>query len=206
MSLFSITDIAVPTFEPRKRTRARRKQGRSTPGTEGDVPVRVQRVAALLPMELHPGQSLHLVSAGEWSNYDLIESLLRYFPEPPALYLATWSSSDSAVRQLARLRTEGRVSALHSIMDHHAAQQRTDGAAYLQGVSDTYGTTGIHAKVAVLISSTVGITVIGSANLTTNPRIEAGVITHDLTVARFHAQWITDAITQGGLFDATQAR
>jgi hypothetical protein len=203
--LFSTTDIAVPTFEPRKRTRARRKAGRSTPGTEGDVPARVARVAALLPGELHPGQSLHLVSAGEWSNYDLIEALLVHFDTPPGLWLATWSTSDSGVRPLARLRAEGRINHLACLMDPHAAVQRSDGASYLRSAADAFGLAPCHAKVYVLLNDAAGVSVVTSANVSQNPRIECGTITHNLTVARFHAQWITDAVAHGGLFE-TQAR
>ena len=203
--LFDPASIAasLPPGGPRRRTRAKEGRAMVRQEAESTIPVRVARVAQLLPGELREGQSVHLVSAGEFSNFDVIEALLSYFDSPPVLHLATWSSSDSGVRQLARLRTEGRVSALHSIMDLHASQQRTDGAAFLRQVSDTFGTTGIHAKVAALVGQTTGITVLGSANMTSNPRIEAAVITRSREVAAFHAKWITDAIRDGALLRET---
>ncbi|MDY0001989.1 MAG: hypothetical protein RBU30_11885 [Polyangia bacterium] len=205
MSLFNVNDIgaSLPPVEPRRRTRAKEGRSHVRQEQEAHIPVRVARVAQLLPGELREGASLHLVSAGQFSNFDLIEALLSYFDSPPVLHLATWSSSDSAVRQLARLRTSGRVAQLHSLMDLHASQMRTDGAAFLTTVSDSFGTTNIHAKVAALVGQTTGFVVLGSANLTRNPRIEAACITRSREVAAFHAAWIQACIRDGALLRET---
>lgn len=46
------------------------------------------------------------------------------------------------------------------------------------------------------------VSIVGSPNLTTNPRLEASVITESEDVWRFHANWLGDAIDGANPFDA----
>ena len=65
---------------------------------------------------------------------------------------------------------------------------------FAQGITTSVKLAKCHAKVTVLENEHWSVTIVSSANMTNNPRIEAGVICTDLAAAEFHKKWIVDVI------------
>lgn len=149
--------------------------------------------------KLNDDTQLHYISDGDWSTHDLISELLKKI-KPAELFLTTYAIREFSIRQLVLALERKDLLSVNMIADYRA-KIRTPEVYQLanQNMTNIY-LTAIHAKVTVLRSATGCFTIVGSSNLTSNPRIEAGVITTDREVAAFHIAWMTKTIENAEIF------
>jgi len=146
------------------------------------------------------GQSIHYASLGEWSTHDLLFFLLEQ-TGPARVYFTTWAISEYAIRQLYQFIEQGLIIELKGIFDYRNGIRKPAELQFLQKITTDIKAAKCHAKVTVVENDLWGISVVGSANYTRNPRIEAGVLCCDKTVAAFHRDWILNELSNTSAFD-----
>ena len=149
------------------------------------------------------GQSVHYASLGDWSTHDLLFFLLEQ-TGPAKVYFTTWAISEYAIRQLYQFIEHGLILELKGIFDYRNGIRKPAELQFLQKITTDIKAAKCHAKVTVIENDRWGICVVGSANYTRNPRIEAGVLCCDKTVAAFHRDWILKELSNSSAFDRSK--
>jgi len=150
--------------------------------------------------QILPNINLHYFTAGEWSCHELLFHLLKQ-TGPAKVYVATWSMSELAARQMMDAIANGLITELQAVLDYRT-QNRHPGAYQLaRTICASLKTTSLHAKVFVIENEGWMISVSGSANFTNNPRIERGVICSDKSVAAFDRDAILELLNNADPFE-----
>ena len=198
MALFGVEDL-----QPARSNQPKRK------GEAIDTPsptTRLKLVRARVRVgqaigRLVAGRTIHYATAADWSTHDLALYLIEQVG-PADVLVATWSISEPAVRHAVCALLDGRFTRLRMLIDWRtrtrcpeALQLATANAAQLRTAS-------VHAKVTILRNAQWAVTIIGSANWTNNPRIEAGVVSTDPSVADFHTRWLEQELAGAAPFEA----
>lgn len=132
-------------------------------------------------------------SGADWSSHDLIFWFLQQIG-PASLTCCTWSVAEDVTSRLVSALADGRLTRCDCLVDWRV-QVRTPG--FLAVAREKFGRVRVsscHAKVFVLRNEEWAISCVGSANLTSNPRIEAGHISTSHRIAEFHERWIRQEI------------
>lgn len=154
--------------------------------------VRLARVDAALGDTigtLEPNTNIHYVSGTMWSTHELLAYALKQ-TGPARLTLATWSMAEKATVLLLTLLEDGELTGLEMLVDWRVQVRCPKAMALVRQANCRLRVTTCHAKVFILQNAEWAMSLVGSANLTNNPRIEAGVLTTSPEVADFHANWI----------------
>src|ERR1039457_3026665 len=146
--------------------------------------------------------SVHYASLGDWSTHDLLFFLLQQ-TGPARVYFTTWAISEYAIRQLYLLIEQGLILELKGFFDYRNGIRKPAELQFLKQITTDIKAAKCHAKVTVIENDHWGICVVGSANYTRNPRIEAGVLCSDRNVAAFHRDWILNELNNTSNFDKT---
>lgn len=158
-------------------------------------PDKLQALLSALQKETH----VHYVSDGDWSTHDLIMQLLQEY-KPAELFLTTYAIREFSIRQLIMAMDRKELIAINLLLDYRA-RVRTPEVYQLASMNmNKICEASVHAKVTVLRSCIGCVTIVGSSNLTSNPRIEAGVISLDDHVANFHINWIQKVMDNAEIF------
>jgi hypothetical protein len=147
--------------------------------------------------------SVHFASLGDWSTHDLLFFLLEQ-TGPARVYFTTWAISEYAIRQLYQFIEQGLILELKGIFDYRNGIRKPAELQFLQKITTDIKAAKCHAKVTVVENDQWGISVVGSANYTRNPRIEAGVLCCDKAVAAFHRDWILKELCNTSAFDRSE--
>ena len=150
------------------------------------------------------GQTIHYASLGDWSTHDLLFYLLR-ITGASKVYFTTWAISEFAIRQLYLFIESGLILELRGIFDYRNGIHKTAELEFLRNITTEIKAAKCHAKVTVIENDTWGIAIVGSANYTRNPRIEAGVICADKEIAAFHRTWILNELNNISDFEKSIA-
>ena len=188
MSLFSLDDINTPL------------QQKSGAKSLVSSPASILRLGTSLKQleetigSLEENQVIEYMTAGKWSMHELIEYSLRKIGSA-RVYLATWTVTEEPVRSLVKMREEGLIRELHCLFDYRIKDRKPAAFELLKSISDSHALVKIHAKVTAMLSDQRGIAILSSANMTKNPRIEAGAVFCSHESAAFHSDWILQEIT-----------
>lgn len=147
------------------------------------------------------GDCIHYVSMGEWSLHDLVFHLLS-ITGPAEITMATWSVSEDAVRLMLKNIEHGLIKKLSLLLDWRVKVRRPEVLSLVKSNITEIRESSCHAKLAVIENDGWQICIVGSANLTNNPRIEAGVIHADKNAADFHKKWMDAEIRNADPFGA----
>ena len=158
-------------------------------------PDKLQRLLA----SLQEDTQVHYISDGDWSTHDLIMELLNDL-KPADLFITTYAIREFAIRQLVMAMERKDLSSVNMILDYRAKVRTPEVFQLAEMTMNKIFITAIHAKVTVLRGKNRSVTIVGSSNLTSNPRIEAGVISMNTDVANFHIQWIEKVMQNAEIF------
>ena len=197
MSLFSTDDIKRKKAD--KAASGSVASGGTTMLTIGKSNAKLHQVFG----QVAQYQSVHYVSLGDWSTHDLLFFLLEQ-TGPARVYFTTWAISEYAIRQLYQFIEQGMILELKGIFDYRNGIRKPAELQFLQKITTDIKAAKCHAKVTVIENDSWGISVVGSANYTRNPRIEAGVLCSDKNVAAFHRDWILRELSNSSVFDRTE--
>ncbi len=150
--------------------------------------------------ELEPGTSIHVPSFANWSLHDMVAHILNIIG-PAHVYLTTWAISEEPVRMLVQLMEEKTILSLKCIFNHRVKVECPKAYQLAQFNIATIKLSRIHAKVALFENEKFKITVVSSANLTRNPRIEVYVISCDDRLTDFYKEWIQKEIENAQPFN-----
>ena len=148
---------------------------------------------------INQGECISYSSYGDWSTHDLLFYLLQT-TGPAKVYFTTWAISEYAVRQLYNFIQQGHILELHGIFDYRNGVRKPAELQFLQKITTNIKPAKCHAKVTCIINDSWSIAIVGSANYTRNPRIEAGDIHTDPKVAEHHRYWIIKELNEQSVF------
>lgn len=138
---------------------------------------------------------IDFVSAGELSLHTLIEFILQTHAGSLCdVYLSTWAIKDAAARAIIRMKDSGQINNLYGVFDYRI--NSVDGKHFkpIAHLFTKYALTKNHAKVVIVDFEEVQYCILTSANLSNNPRIEAGYISTNGQTAKFHKGWMMDVL------------
>ncbi len=174
-------DVYIPTL------RELRRQNRAAATARAEL---IQ--LADLDSHWRPGDLLTLITYRYFSIYRAIIFWARKYG-PGRLTACTWALSAQAATEL-RAEMPHPLTGVDLLVDFHTYQNRAEGLGILTTLpSVNIGTTRQHAKVSVL-SAARPLTIISTANLNENQRIEVTLLSDDPDDADFHRRWILEEI------------
>lgn len=151
--------------------------------------------------DIAKGQTIHYATMGEWSSHDLLYHMLG-ITGPAAVWVATWSITETPVRELVDRLRVGAITELNMLLDWRTRVRCPEALSLAKANAATLRLANCHAKVTVIRGGGWDVTVVGSANYTNNPRIEAGVVSTDAAAADFHQAWIAAEIANAAPFES----
>ena len=150
--------------------------------------------------EIRQNETLHIPTRGTWSSPHLIDHILRQIG-PSECYLTSWSVKEQAIRILLGLLDSKQITSLHCLFDERIRVQCPQAHQLAMHNMTRIKLTKIHAKVVVLRNANWGVSIVTSANLTRNPRIERFVVSTHKEVAEYDRAWIDAELQNGTPFD-----
>jgi len=153
---------------------------------------------------LFPGlpvsKDIHFISKGDWSTHDLVFHLMK-FTGPSELYFTSYSLREYPVRLLLNALDTGMLRSVKCILDSKVKSRLPDVFHLAAHNFAEVKLTECHAKVTVIKNAEHSITIMGSANWTNNPRIEAGFVSMDKALADFHIDWMEKCMKNSNAFE-----
>ena len=117
-------------------------------------------------------------SNGRWAMHDLLSWLLKQ-TGPASVQLSTFSISEVALRTIAHLIETGVIEWLECLFDYTIQRNKLQLLFFASQLTTNIYIAPNHSKVILIENDDWKVAVIGSANMTPNPRKEAGVIITD---------------------------
>jgi hypothetical protein len=143
--------------------------------------------------DIKPDTDIHFATGGSWSLNNLVEYILRQIG-PAKMYFSTYSITEDTLRNIHALMNEGLITGIHALLDYRIEKRKAASFQFSKNIITEYALTKCHAKVTVLMNDNWKVCIVGSANMTHNSKLEAGVISTQAAAAEFHKQWIMDKI------------
>jgi len=140
-----------------------------------------------------PDQTIKFWTEGRWSMHDLLAYLLGE-SGPAQVMISTWAIGELAARKLHQLRTTGAITKLSLILDYRINERSPKALQLLKSTADQLSITKCHAKVTVIQSDSLCISIVTSANYTRNPRLEAGTIFTSVNDVYFDRNFLTKTL------------
>ncbi len=114
-------------------------------------------------------------SEGHFSMHDMLLYLLD-IAGASKVYLSTFSISEASIRAFALAMESGLITELHALFDYTIKSHKRQLLHFASNVCGSIKLTPNHSKLILIENDNWKIVVVGSANMTPNPRKEAGVI------------------------------
>lgn len=146
--------------------------------------------------QLAMGEAVHFATGTKWSLHDLLVYCLQQ-TGPAHLHLCMYAVKEKQVELLARLKAQKLLLSINAVLYYRADKNDAGAFQLLQNISEQFGLLRTHAKLCVLQNEQWGISIVGSANLTTNTQHDVGVLTCDRTIADNWITWITQNRNDG---------
>ena len=147
-----------------------------------------------------PGESIHYISNGKFDYWTFIPILIRLMGGSKETYMSTWTMNRSNAMELMDLYDAGKIKNLTFITGDYFKKRESVTYAFLitelQKRGQKFKAFLNHAKVTCLTNGKDYLVMEGSANFTSNPRIEQNTITNSKELFEFHAGWIRDAFNK----------
>lgn len=143
--------------------------------------------------EIKKDCDIHFCTGGSWSLNNLLEYTLRKVG-PANIFFSTYSITEDTLRNINALKDEGLIKSIHALFDYRIEKRKAASFQFGQNIVSSYALTKCHAKVTVIMNEEWNVTIVGSANMTHNSKLEAGVISTHAGAAEFHRNWILEKI------------
>ena len=151
------------------------------------------------------GESIHVLSAAKFDYWTWVPAMVDWLGRADELYCSTWTLSRQNAVEMFELWDTGKVQPGKVAFLTGLYFKRRETAVYsmlLAGIRERGGRYRAflnHAKVLLLCNAAQRhyLTIEGSANLTSNPRVEQSVITNDQALYNFHRAWFEEMLKTG---------
>lgn len=151
--------------------------------------------------ELQQNEHVHVPSFASWSMHDVLAHIVAQ-TGPADVWITSWTITELPVRRILELVDQGAIRSLRMLLSERV-EAMNPAAHQLARFNMDVRLTKIHAKCIVVLNDEWGITVSGSANLTTNPRIEKYVICTHRSAALDELAWIDQVLDGAHPFNPT---
>lgn len=148
---------------------------------------------------LEKNKNYHFATAGRWSQYEVLNFILAQ-SGPADVFLTTWKINDLSANNIFNLIKAGVILNLFTVLEKRIPITSPTAKDTIVTNATNHLIADNHSKVIVVINDEWKVSVNGSANMTINPRIEAGVLSTVESVAEFHKNWILNEIENGNTF------
>jgi hypothetical protein len=125
--------------------------------------------------KLTTNSTIPFSSEGEFSMHELIEFLLSE-TGPAKLKVSSFSISEVATRMFLNCMENGLITELQCVLDLSVKRHKLGLLYFASNIGTVISLIKCHAKIILIENENWHVTVIGSANLQVNDKIEAGVI------------------------------
>lgn len=190
MSLFSSKDIVTSQLPTGPKGTAFRCDIVPSPRLLANVTDLINAIGDIRQNEVIP-----FATGGKWSMHQLMEYLLIQ-TGPCKLWFTTWTISEDAMRAMVDMIQKGLITELNAVLDYRIERRKPEAFQLAANIITNIKLTKCHAKVLILTNADWQVSVMGSANFSKNPRLEAGVIFTDATTAQFNINWIAAEINR----------
>lgn len=143
----------------------------------------------LLTMET---QHIDFMTSGTLSLHQVIEVVLKKFGPCLEMYVSTYAIKEAAARSLFGLKKAGLINSLHGIFDYRMKTVDSRGFQMVCMLFHRYELTKNHSKVILIEYRNRYVTILCSANMSNNPRIETGFISLSQKTFLFHKAWMLE--------------
>jgi hypothetical protein len=133
---------------------------------------------------------------GKQSLEKIVFDELNLFAKPVHCAISTWSIKESQLQKLYKWKTSGRLLSLVGIFDHRLKSTSPKPFQFLSQFFDGFALIKTHAKITIMWNDTHQVLILGSANWSKNPRIEAGIISYGLNEVDFYRNFISKKIDE----------
>lgn len=194
-SLFSSTELheePKPTKKPKSKSHTLKSKKKRVVGKENSI---CKEVIGILEKDT----IMQFVTKGEWSTHDLLFHILNQIGASEVT-IATWSVTSPVIAQISNMIESGMITKLEGLFDWRMKVRCPEAEQFMRYNCSKIRLVNCHAKVTVIRNKKWNITIVGSSNLTNNPRIESGVIFTDKETADFNLEWMRGELKDGKRF------
>lgn len=128
---------------------------------------------------------IYFLTDGAWSLYELIDYCLDHVG-PSELFITSFSISEESIRHLFHLKQTGMILSLTGLFDPSLRKTKTPLLYFASEVFNAMRFTPNHSKVILFKNKSKPLTIVASANLGRNRRIETGIIDTDKQTLWFY--------------------
>lgn len=190
MSLFSTKDITISHLPTGPEATAMRSDIAPSPRLISNLKDLAEAIGNIEKNKVIP-----FATGGKWSMHQLMEYLLIQ-TGPCKLWFTTWTISEESMRAMVDMIQKGLITELNAVLDYRIERRKPEAFQLAANIITNIRLTKCHAKVLVITNGEWSISVMGSANFSKNPRLEAGVIFTDQQTAQFNIDWISREINR----------
>lgn len=143
--------------------------------------------------KLTPGTVKPYWSDGLWSQHELLIYLLS-ISGPAKVYISTYSISEIALRSFLLALDEKTITELDLILDYTMKKHKLNLVFFADNLNANVNLLPNHSKLILIENDKWKISCVGSANMSPNPRKEAGAIfTDESTFYHFKERFLKAA-------------
>jgi hypothetical protein len=142
------------------------------------------------------GDVIPYYSRHDFSMHQLIECLILQ-TGPADVILSSFSICEEAVRTMFNLSETGQIKSLTCLFDFMVKKHKLALLFFSNSFTSNISIAKCHAKITLIKSADYTLSVVSSANLNVNDKIEAGVIFKDKRIYDFYNQKLSEDIENG---------
>lgn len=121
---------------------------------------------------------IYFLTDGTWSLFELIDYCLDQVG-PSDVFITSFSISEESIRHLLYLKESGKILSLSGLFDPSLRKTKTPLLYFASEVFDRMRFAANHSKIILFANKNRSLSIIASANLGRNRRIETGIIDTD---------------------------
>ena len=135
---------------------------------------------------------IDFMTAGNLSLHNIIEFILDKYGACLSMYISTWAVKEAAARTLRKLHDDKLIGRIYGVFDYRTESIDAKSFQLIEPIFNQVVFTKNHAKVILIEYEDIYFTILTSANMSNNPRIEAGFISLSPLTFYFHKSWMID--------------
>ena len=134
------------------------------------------------------------LSEGKVSSYQLLNYFLEKFNQPATVYITTWGMTETAVRQLATRKQSGQIKELYFVFSEQTKVNKANEYQLALSIATSHKIMPCHAKIYLIKTHDYQVSIVTSANLNRNNKLESGTITGSLETLNFYTEFLNNKI------------
>lgn len=146
--------------------------------------------------DIKENEALHLWNHGSINLHHILEEICHFLGKGCRVTLCTWSLSVPAMKVISKLITDKYITHLDAVIDFRTRKDHPEAFAMALEMFSSLYILPCHAKCIVIQGSNMSFSIIGSANLTNNPKAERIIVFRSDEIVSFDLASIFHLISQ----------